>query len=162
MTGVQVRFLPPHPNERGEMKALSIRQPWAQLIAIGAKDIENRTWRTSFTGRIYIHTGQRFDPHALEWLLSHGVSPWKSLVLHTRKLIPTGGIIGEVDITGCVTESESLWFEGPYGLTLANPTLYPRLVPWKGHLGLFDVPDVIAATVSDFTWEMEVKGEEEP
>lgn len=27
------------------MKAISIKQPWASLIAHGIKDIENRTWR---------------------------------------------------------------------------------------------------------------------
>ena len=37
------------------MKALSIKQPWASLIAHGIKDIENRTWKTNFRGRIYIH-----------------------------------------------------------------------------------------------------------
>lgn len=37
------------------MKALSIKQPWASLIAHGIKDIENRTWRTHFRGKIYIH-----------------------------------------------------------------------------------------------------------
>lgn len=37
------------------MKALSIKQPWASLIAHGIKNIENRTWKTHFRGRIYIH-----------------------------------------------------------------------------------------------------------
>ena len=32
------------------MKALSIKQPWASLIAHGIKDIENRTWKTNFLG----------------------------------------------------------------------------------------------------------------
>lgn len=27
------------------MKAISIKQPWASLIAHGIKDIENRTWK---------------------------------------------------------------------------------------------------------------------
>lgn len=37
------------------MKALSIKQPWASLIAHGIKDIENITWKTQFRGRIFIH-----------------------------------------------------------------------------------------------------------
>ena len=32
------------------MKALSIQQPWAWLIAHGKKDVENRTWATAFRG----------------------------------------------------------------------------------------------------------------
>ena len=37
------------------MKALSIKQPWAQLIIMGAKDVENRSRRTSFRGRFAVH-----------------------------------------------------------------------------------------------------------
>ena len=39
------------------MKAISIKQPWASLIAHGIKDIENRTWRTNYRGRVLIHAG---------------------------------------------------------------------------------------------------------
>ena len=44
------------------MKALSIKQPWASLIAHGIKDIENRTWRTHFRGKIYIHASGQIFP----------------------------------------------------------------------------------------------------
>ena len=37
------------------MKALSVRQPWASLIAFGEKTIEVRSWSTSFRGRLLIH-----------------------------------------------------------------------------------------------------------
>jgi hypothetical protein len=30
------------------MKILSLRQPWASLVASGAKDVENRTWPIDF------------------------------------------------------------------------------------------------------------------
>ncbi|MCG0445699.1 ASCH domain-containing protein [Pseudomonas aeruginosa] len=40
------------------MKALSIRQPWAWLVANGHKDIENRDWATSFRGRFLIHAAK--------------------------------------------------------------------------------------------------------
>lgn len=40
------------------MKALSLTQPWATLIACGAKRIETRSWRTDFRGRIAIHTAK--------------------------------------------------------------------------------------------------------
>lgn len=50
------------------MKALSIKQPWASLIAQGIKDIENRTWKTSYRGRIYIHASGKFA-----WTSSEGI-----------------------------------------------------------------------------------------
>lgn len=43
------------------MKALSIRQPWAWLIANGHKDIENRTSHTNFRGDFLIHASKKFE-----------------------------------------------------------------------------------------------------
>lgn len=39
------------------MKTLTIRQPWASLIALGAKTIETRSWTTNYRGPIAIHAG---------------------------------------------------------------------------------------------------------
>jgi hypothetical protein len=38
---------------------LSIKQPWAQLIIIGAKDVENRRRPTSFRGRFAVHVSAK-------------------------------------------------------------------------------------------------------
>lgn len=40
------------------MKVLSVKQPWAALLVNGIKDIENRTRRTTFRGRILIHASK--------------------------------------------------------------------------------------------------------
>lgn len=37
------------------MKAISLWNPWATLIALGAKTIETRSWSTSYRGEIAIH-----------------------------------------------------------------------------------------------------------
>lgn len=52
--------------------------------------------------------------------------------------LPLRGIIGVVEVTGVVTRSNSPWFDGPYGWTLANPREVP-FVPLRGSQGLFDV-----------------------
>ena len=49
------------------MKALSLHQPWASLIAIGAKRIETRHWTTSYRGPLAIHAAGRQPPHG--WTL---------------------------------------------------------------------------------------------
>lgn len=41
------------------MKALSLWQPWATLIAIGAKQYETRSWATSYRGELVIHAAKR-------------------------------------------------------------------------------------------------------
>lgn len=41
------------------MRALTLWQPWATLVAIGAKRYETRSWRTHYRGRIAIHAAQK-------------------------------------------------------------------------------------------------------
>ena len=118
------------------MKALSIRQPWAWLIAEGHKRIENRTWTTRFRGRIYIHASGRFDSDAFIWLMDKGLAPTEDFEAYRN--LPRGGLIGEVDIVDCVTSSSSPWFSGPYGFVMANPEIYKAIVPCKGRLNFFE------------------------
>jgi hypothetical protein len=40
------------------MRAITVRQPFAHLIAIGVKPIENRTWCPSYRGPLLIHASK--------------------------------------------------------------------------------------------------------
>ncbi len=46
------------------MKALSVKQPWANMIASGEKTIETRTWMTSYRGPLLIVSSRtpRIEP----------------------------------------------------------------------------------------------------
>ena len=116
--------------------ALSIRQPWAWLIVNGYKDIENRNWRTSVRGRIYIHAGKGMTRD--EWAMCQAtveeINP--RIVLPLPDELERGGIVGVVDVTGCVEESDSPWFFGEFGFTLANAKPLPFTV-CRGELGFF-------------------------
>ncbi|HEY4116292.1 MAG TPA: ASCH domain-containing protein [Byssovorax sp.] len=48
------------------MKALSVKQPWAELIASGRKSIELRTWSRAYRGELLIVSGLRFDARGAE------------------------------------------------------------------------------------------------
>ncbi len=143
------------------MKVLSIKQPWAWLICAGYKDIENRNWkigRKSQHGpyssyhqadfqlelpcRIYVHAGKQgdFTGDTLTMLEGAAGLTQEQLIQLKKALIPAqfGAIIGEVDITACVTNSKSPWFTGPYGFVLANPVLYDKPIPYRGQLGFFE------------------------
>ncbi len=48
------------------MKALSLIQPWASLVAIGAKQIETRSWKTLYRGTLAIHAAKGFPCHGPE------------------------------------------------------------------------------------------------
>ena len=141
------------------MKALSIKQPWAWLICAGYKDIENRDWfigrkpaiggrfqnrGLELPSRIYVHAGKTDDHAELMAALGiirdiYGMSDGSIIVKNYQLFKALGAIIGEVDITGCVEKSDSPWFVGKYGFTLANPKLYDKLIPYRGQLGFFDV-----------------------
>lgn len=44
------------------MKALTLTQPWASLVALGYKRIETRSWSTEYRGPIAIHAAKAFPP----------------------------------------------------------------------------------------------------
>lgn len=41
-----------------EPRAITLTQPWASLMALGAKRMETRSWQTSFRGPVLIHAGK--------------------------------------------------------------------------------------------------------
>lgn len=77
------------------MKALTIKQPWATLIAEGYKEYEFRTWKTSYRGDILIHAGKGIDHEAMKKMES----------LHLE--YPTGCIIAKATITDCIKVDDS-------------------------------------------------------
>lgn len=126
------------PSHGRRTYALSIRQPWAWLILHAGKNIENRNWPTAFRGRVLIHAGKemtRADYQAAAIFCSALPHEVKFPSYEEAKAL-CGGIVGEVEITGCVRASDSPWFCGEYGFVLRDAR--PReLVPCKGALGFF-------------------------
>lgn len=111
------------------MRALSIQQPWAYAILHLGKDIENRQWSTGVRGRVYIHAGKAVDHDGVAELRRQG------FVVPDR--LPTGGLVGSVEILNCVRESDSPWFVGLYGFVLRDPRPVP-FTPCRGFLGFFE------------------------
>jgi len=117
------------------MIALSIRQPWADLIIHHGKDIENRTWKTSYRGPLLIHAAKAWGPTEKGIMLEHSESMDWDGGSYTPEL---GGIIGMVTMVDCVTDSESEWFDGPYGFVFEDPVDL-SFKPFRGRQGLFKV-----------------------
>ncbi|QCT03761.1 hypothetical protein E6C60_3050 [Paenibacillus algicola] len=80
------------------MKAITIIQPWATLIALGEKHFETRRWRTNHRGELAIHAGKKIDrnaceePEIKEALARHG---------YTADNLPTGAVIAIANVTEC-------------------------------------------------------------
>lgn len=120
------------------MKALSIQQPWAWLIANGYKDVENRTWRSAFCGPVLIHAGKKYSPDAeVAYTI---LADEAERIIPRRHDLSYGGIVGVAEIITCVTNDEydSPWLFGPFAFIFKHARPLPFL-PCRGQLGFFDV-----------------------
>ena len=96
------------------MRVISIRQPYAWLVVIGKKDIENRPWNTHHRGPLSIHAGlKRLPENDLEEIA-------RTIGCGYQRKNAAGGIIGVVHVVDVVTSHKSRWFKGPYGWVLRN------------------------------------------
>ncbi len=103
---------PPIPdNGTIQNRALSVRQPYAEMIMNGTKQIEYRSIITRIRGRVYIYAS----------LQPGDERDFKDLNLKPGDL-PTGKLIGSVQIIGCTGEP------GDFEWYLANPVRLETLV----------------------------------
>lgn len=129
------------------MKALSVRQPWAWLLAQGFKDIENRSRFTHYRGPLLIHASKLLRP--AEYAFCRDFLASKPELRHLIEQLPAavdlqlGGIVGQVDVVGCCNGHLSPWFMGPYGYVVRDQKTLP-FRPYTGALGFFNVPDLDA------------------
>lgn len=122
------------------MKALSFRQPWAELILQGRKTLDLRTWQTHYRGPLAIHASQTVEAAACR---AHGLEP---------KTLTTGALVGTVTLLDVVLLNEAAYearrsehlagrhFRDPmYGWVLGDPRRLPAPRPLRGRMGLFNV-----------------------
>lgn len=116
------------------MRALSVKQPWAELIASGRKRIELRTWSTTYRGPLLIcASGQAArSPSAEPWLALHDALPLGVAVciVNLFDILSPGGFAA---VGACCASSPR-----EFGWLLSNPIrVSARAV--KGKLGLYEV-----------------------
>lgn len=106
------------------MKAISIKQPWAYLIAAGIKDIENRTWKCQekYIGeRVLIHASAKHANNDSRFNYAYALdsnqrdqaafnTPNKRFIIQNA-CSTTSAIIGSVEILDCVINHPSIWAE---------------------------------------------------
>ena len=78
------------------MKVLTLKQPWATLVAEGIKKYEFRSWKTNYRGKVLIHAGSGVDKKELD--------KFKDLNLE----YPSKRIIAEVEIEDCLELDDEL------------------------------------------------------
>lgn len=78
------------------MKAITIQQPFAMLIAEGLKEYEFRTWETKYRGDILIHAGKSVDKEAMKRFAYLNLD------------YPLGCFVAKATITDCVEVTDEL------------------------------------------------------
>ena len=112
------------------MKALSVKQPWANMIASGEKTIETRTWMTSFRGPILIISSKQ------------------------PRIEPAGCVVAIATLSNCRTmtrrdERAACCRIYPNAKAWVLENIRPvKPVPMKGALGLFECP----LEITDLRW----------
>ena len=96
------------PSNPAQLRALSIRQPWAELILRGEKTVEYRSQPTNIRGRVYIYASlAKPEPDDQE----------------IDGDLPRGVVVGTVEIADCEGS------DGEFEWLLANPVRLPQPLP---------------------------------
>lgn len=141
------------------MKAITVWQPWATLLATGQKHNETRSWRTNYRGEILIHAAKT-DP--LRGICMMPDEAWEQALIaldlpeefNRFEKFPTGAIIGKANLVDCFQIDEAyrrkLQRENPaelafgdysigrYAWVMAEPVLFDKPIPASGKQGLWN------------------------
>jgi hypothetical protein len=115
--------------------ALTVKQPWARLIMLGIKNVENRSWTTDYRGRIFVHAGVKWDPSP--WPDDPRLSDFGTTYFNATSM-PAGVLLGTVDLYDIAEDSTSPWArKGDHHWLIRNPQPFSNPVPWRGQMGLW-------------------------
>lgn len=124
------------------MKALTIKQPWANLIMQCDKRFEFRSWQTKYRGELLIHAGKGIDKEAM-----------KRLAKYLPEELPYGKILGKVKLVDCIKmspefkelllrENSDIYtkssFQENYGWQVTDVEVFENPIEVKGHLSLWE------------------------
>lgn len=149
------------------MKALTLTQPWATLVAVGAKRIETRSWSTNYRGPIAIHAAKAFPSGAkmlcesrlfcrlLGWpeCPSLLTQDWLDDNARRIKALPLGCVLATARLVDCLEtslirrhfqsfneqeEAFGNYEPGRFGFLLTDVVKLADPVPARGALGFWD------------------------
>jgi hypothetical protein len=138
------------------MKAITIMQPWASLIALKAKRYETRSWNVNYRGPIAIHASKEFSEASRKLARSE---PFSSVLFGNEEDLPLGCIIAICNLTAVfrtadLTGQSAFEFArddqssreeafgdfspGRYAWLLTNIVALDEPIPARGALGLWE------------------------
>lgn len=148
------------------MKALTLTQPWATLVAIGTKRFETRSWSTDYVGPIAIHAAKTGldlpaeiggwtattvddewrlfapEPHSEEWVpIPLGAVVATARLVAVRRITQRFGTWTWIDGYGVAPEEELPFGDysvGRYVWILHDVVPLQVPIPAKGRQGLWE------------------------
>lgn len=129
------------------MKAITIYQPWASLIALGEKEYETRGWAVRWTGELAIHAGKRRDQEVeADFNLLEVRTAFARHGIFSIDQLPFGAVICITHHNGCIPV-ESIpprrrrfgnYAPGRYGWEETNVRVFDTPIPAIGQQGVWD------------------------
>ena len=171
------------------MKAITLYQPYATLCCLGLKVDETRSWPTTYRGPLAIHAA-RTEPRScynaylekkLWWpILGSEIPAGQSFgvieMLLGWKFLPRGGVIGTVELVGCVATDKRRreigsfqmmvvehkrrktmtikqrdlgdYANGRWAWLFENPVLLDKMVAAKGQPRIWNLDDCLVARMT--------------
>jgi hypothetical protein len=146
------------------VKGLTLLEPWASMMAMGYKRIETRSWYTDYRGELVIHasSSKKSCRHSYDVELI-----WKAAGLAfpegwpvTASEYPLGQILAVGRLIDCVEMTEEIinrvssrerafgdWKPGRFAWLVTSIRRVEQ-IPWKGALGLWNVPAELEARIA--------------
>lgn len=127
-------------------KALSLWQPWASLIAVGAKQYETRSWATKYRGPLIIHASKTTQ---IDWTDRKFMNRLTNVGLNIKEL-PTGCGLCLVNLVAIYRTEEIAPYLSEQELAFGNYSpgraawkleivrVFNKPVPGRGAQGLFE------------------------
>lgn len=158
------------------MRAITLTQPWAGLVASGIKLVENRPRAMGadkmIGERVAIHASREVDARVFNRIydlapeLNHRYADTEALTRWHRLARVTSAIIGVATIDSVLdprycgidpsdpsaaaplAEDQRRWFFGPIGIVLRDVVAITPVANVRGALGFWRVPDDVFARIS--------------
>lgn len=125
-------FDPTADTEECVTRCLSLTQPWATLVAIGAKKYETRSWSTSHRGWVAIQASKGFPVDCRELC---DIEPFRCALMHkdarceTWADLPLGQVIAICRVTECILTNR--WTPPEESDEYAFGNYGPNRLAWK-------------------------------
>ena len=125
------------------MKCISLKQPYAEFLAIGKKTVESRKWSTSYRGSFLIHASKTIDTEACDYYKVNINTVAKGAIIGKASLCGIKKYMGNQEFALDRDKHFSLKKipdnSCMYGFLIKDAVKFDKTIPYLGKLGFFDV-----------------------